>query len=229
MLTAFELPESLDLEFLPERSSSGRFSESEDQPPERRIRMNDPKTGKTWGFVVVDNTLRGPGLGGIRMAPDVTLMEVSRLARAMTLKNSAACLPFGGGKSALAVDPVFFQAQPNLKRDLIDLLAKALFTIESYIPAPDMGTHETDIQRIYEFFSKKLGTGDHPRGGAGRPAAKGGVPIDEWGLTAHGLFSAARTAERMDGGFPIKNARVVFRDTAMWGPGPPPSCMARER
>lgn len=211
MLTALELPESLDLEFLPERSSSGRFSESEDRRPERRIRMNDPKTGKTWGFVVVDNTLRGPGLGGIRMAPDVTLMEVSRLARAMTLKNSAACLPFGGGKSALAVDPVFFQAQPNLKRDLIDLLAKALFTIESYIPAPDMGTHETDIQRIYEFFSKKLGTGDHPRGGAGRPAAKGGVPIDEWGLTAHGLFSAARTAERMDGGFPIKNARVVIQ------------------
>ena len=211
MLTALELPKRLDLEFLPVKPSSQRFSQVEEPPPEQKIRMNDPKTGKAWGFVVVDNTCRGPGLGGIRMAPDVTLLEVSRLARAMTLKNSAACLPFGGGKSALAVDPQFFHANPNLKKDLIDLFAEALFSIESYISAPDMGTQETDIQQIYETFSKKLGTGDHMRGGAGRPPEKGGVPIDEWGLTAHGLFAAAETMEGLNGGFPIKGAQVVIQ------------------
>jgi glutamate dehydrogenase (NAD(P)+) len=210
-LTAIELPNQFVLEILPEKSTSGRFSECDEYPPDRRIRLNDPKTAKTWGFVVVDNTLRGPGLGGIRMAPDVTLMEVSRLARAMTLKNSAACLPFGGGKSGLAVDPLFLQAQPNLKKDLIGLFAEALFKINTYIPAPDMGTNETDIQQIYESFSEKLGTENHLRGGAGRPPEKGGIPIDEWGLTAHGLFAAAKTMEQQEGGFPVKNARVVIQ------------------
>lgn len=210
-MTAIELPNQFVLEILPEKSTSGRFSECDEYPPDRRIRLNDPKTAKTWGFVVVDNTLRGPGLGGIRMAPDVTLMEVSRLARAMTLKNSAACLPFGGGKSGLAVDPLFLQAQPNLKKDLIGLFAEALFKINTYISAPDMGTNETDIQQIYESFSEKLGTENHLRGGAGRPPEKGGIPIDEWGLTAHGLFAAAKTMEQQEGGFPVKNARVVIQ------------------
>jgi glutamate dehydrogenase (NAD(P)+) len=210
-LTVLDLPNQFELEILPEKSTSGRFSDNDEKPPEQRICLNDPKTGKCWGFVVVDNTLRGTSLGGIRIAPDVTLLEVSRLARAMTLKNSAACLPFGGGKSGLAVDPEIFQAHPNLKKDLIGLFTEALFNIDTYIPAPDMGTNEDDIQQIYESFSEKLGTGNHLRGGAGRPPDKGGIPIDEWGLTAHGLFAAAKTLETIEGGFPIKNARVVIQ------------------
>lgn len=210
-LTAFELPNQLEIETLPKQPMSGRFSNGDEKPPEQKIRLTDPKTGEAWGFVVVDNTLRGPGLGGIRIASDVTLMEVSRLARAMTLKNSAACLPFGGGKSGLAVNPLYFQAQSNLKRNLIELFSEALFKITTYIPAPDMGTNEEDIQQIYESVSEKLGTNQHLRGGAGRPPEKGGIPIDEWGLTAHGLFAAAKAMEQQKGGFPIKNAHVVIQ------------------
>ena len=210
-MTALDLPNQFDLEILSEKLTSGRFSVDDENSPEQRICLKDPKTGKTWGFVVIDNTRRGPGLGGIRMAPGVTLMEVSRLARAMTLKNSAACLPFGGGKSGLNVDPLVFLAEPNLKRDLIGLFAEALFKIKTYIPAPDMGTNEDDIQQIYEYFSEKLGTENHTRGGAGRPPDKGGIPIDEWGLTAHGLFAAAKAMEQQVGGFPINNARVVIQ------------------
>jgi glutamate dehydrogenase/leucine dehydrogenase len=211
-LTTLKLPSAFDIEILPNKGeSSDRFSSSDENKPEQMIQLSDPETGQTWGFVVVDNTLRGPGLGGIRMAPDVTLLEVSRLARAMTLKNSAACLPLGGGKSGLAVDPYFFQLYPSLKRELISLLADALFRIDSYIPAPDMGTNEIDVQQIYENFSEKLGTFHHLRGGAGRPPEMGGIPIDDWGLTAHGLFAAARTMETLKGGFPIKNARVVIQ------------------
>ena len=44
-------------------------------------------------IVVVDNVAVGPAIGGVRMAPDVTVEEVARLARAMTLKNAAARLP----------------------------------------------------------------------------------------------------------------------------------------
>lgn len=211
-MTTLKLPSAFDIEILPRKSGlPDRFSSADENQPEQMIRLSDPATGKIWGFVVVDNTLRGPGLGGIRMAPDVTLLEVSRLARAMTLKNSAACLPLGGAKSGLAVDPYFFQLYPSLKRELISLLADALFKIENYISAPDMGTNEIDVQQIYENFSEKLGTFHHLRGGAGRPPEMGGIPIDDWGLTAHGLFAAARTMETLDAGFPIKNARVVIQ------------------
>jgi len=171
----------------------------------------DPADGDIWGFVVVDDTRRGPGLGGIRMAPDVTLGEVRRLARAMTLKNSAANLPFGGGKAGIVCDPVMMALNPGMKRDLIGLFAEALFFVEQYIPAPDMGTNETDIQQIYEYFSGQLGTRQHMRGGASRPPDKGGIPIDEWGLTAHSLFAAVRTVEELEPDFKLKGAQVVIQ------------------
>ena len=39
--------------------------------------------------LVVDNVARGPSIGGLRMAPDVSTDECIRLARAMTMKNAA--------------------------------------------------------------------------------------------------------------------------------------------
>ena len=56
-------------------------------------------------IVVVDNTACGAAIGGVRMAPDVSVEECFRLARAMTWKNAAAGLPHGGGKSVIFGDP----------------------------------------------------------------------------------------------------------------------------
>ena len=206
-----QLPQKLVLEFCDSKDESDRFPTSDDNKPEQLIRVVDPLNGETWGFVVVDDTRRGPGLGGIRMAPDVTLGEVRRLARAMTLKNSAANLPFGGGKAGIVCDPVMMALNPSMKRDLIGLFAEALFSVDSYIPAPDMGTNETDIQQIYEYFSERLGTYQHMRGGASRPPDQGGIPIDEWGLTAHSLFVAIRTVEELESEFKLKGASVVVQ------------------
>ena len=58
----------------------------DDLGPEKIIQLYDPKTGMK-GIAVLDNTKLGPGKGGIRMRPEVSVEEVSRLARAMTLKN----------------------------------------------------------------------------------------------------------------------------------------------
>ncbi len=133
-----QLPKKLALERCDAKGETSRFPASDDSAPEQLIRVVDPATGRTWGFVVVDNTRRGPGVGGIRMAPDLTMWEVRRLARAMTLKNSAANLPFGGGKAGIICDPVEMAQNPGLKRDLIGLFAEALFSVEQYIPSPDM-------------------------------------------------------------------------------------------
>ena len=205
------LPEKLELQYVKPLDKFDRFSHSSAIGPEQEIRLADPKTGKVWGYVVVDNTIRGPGLGGVRIAPDLKLSEVRRLARAMTLKNSAANLPFGGGKSGLLANPNFLNSCPQLKCDLIGLFAETIFPLEKYITAPDMGTNEEDIQLIHEFNSKKLGAKHHDRGGAGRPPKQGGIPIDGWGLTAHGLLAAMETLERMDPELQLKGSKVAVQ------------------
>ena len=53
----------------------------------------------------MDNIAKGPAIGGMRMADDVSAEECFRLARAMTFKNAAAGLPHGGGKIVIYGNP----------------------------------------------------------------------------------------------------------------------------
>jgi glutamate dehydrogenase/leucine dehydrogenase len=67
------------------------------------------------------------------------------------------------------------------------------------------------MQTIYEVFAQKNGAPHHGRGGVGRPPAQGGFPLDEWGITAHGLFAAALAAEKHIPEFRIKDSSVVIQ------------------
>src|ERR1700675_4675419 len=80
------------------------FDLADDLGPAKVIYVHNPTVGLK-GILVVDNVASGPAIGGLRMAPDVSLEECARLARAMTLKNAAAGLAHGGGKSVLFGDP----------------------------------------------------------------------------------------------------------------------------
>ena len=71
--------------------------------PQKIIHLYSPKTGLK-AIVVVDNIALGPSIGGVRVSPSVTTVEVARLARTMTLKNSIAGLPHGGGKAGIIAD-----------------------------------------------------------------------------------------------------------------------------
>jgi len=179
--------------------------------PECIYRIHDPADNRTWGFVAVDNLARGRGLGGLRLAPDVTVDEVYGLAAAMTMKSAAAMLPLGGAKSGLQVEPRDFAGKPAEKHALISMFAEALWDIPEYIPGPDMGTNETDMQTIYEVFARRSGAPHHGRGGVGRPPAQGGFPLDEWGITAHGLRAAALAAERHIPDFRLKDSSVIIQ------------------
>ncbi len=57
------------------------------------------------GFRVLHSTVRGPGKGGIRFAPDVTIDEVRALATWMTWKCALVNIPFGGAKGGVICDP----------------------------------------------------------------------------------------------------------------------------
>src|SRR3989337_4061045 len=72
--------------------------------PIKIVHLYDPKCDLK-AVVAIDNVARGPAIGGIRMAPDVSAEEAFRLARAMTMKNSAAGLPPCGRKSVIFGDP----------------------------------------------------------------------------------------------------------------------------
>ena len=63
--------------------------------PQKVIHIYSPKTGLR-AIVVVDNTALGPAVGGVRVSPTISTLEVSRLARTMTMKSSIAGLPHGG-------------------------------------------------------------------------------------------------------------------------------------
>ena len=53
--------------------------------PAKVIQVREPGLGLD-AVLVVDNVACGPSIGGLRMAPDVSIDECLRLARAMTLK-----------------------------------------------------------------------------------------------------------------------------------------------
>ena len=85
--------------------------------PEHVIRVDDPSVGME-GILVIDNTVLGPGKGGIRMTPTVNEDELKRLARAMTLKNALFKLSFGGAKSGIIASPR--KLSYDEKKEIID-------------------------------------------------------------------------------------------------------------
>lgn len=68
------------------------------------LRMGNGRIECFDGSIVRHNTSRGPAKGGIRYRPGVTLDDVKALAMSMTWKWAVLDIPFGGGKSGLAVN-----------------------------------------------------------------------------------------------------------------------------
>lgn len=172
------------------------FQYGDELGPLKIIRVREPGL-KLEALLVIDNLARGPSLGGMRMAADVTLEECCRLARAMTLKNAAADLPHGGGKMVIRADPHMPAPQ---KRDLLQALAQALSCEVDYIFAPDMGMDEECMAWIRDVVDRVVGL----------PREIGGIPLDEIGATAWGLLHAAEVACRFID-LPLEGARVVVQ------------------
>ncbi len=164
--------------------------------PAKIIHVHEPSVGLR-GTLVVDNVAAGPSIGGLRMAPDVSTEECFRLARAMTLKNAAAGLPHGGGKSVLYGDPAMPSEQ---KEALVRAMACALGDFQDYIFGPDMGTDETCMAWVKDEIGRAVGL----------PREVGGIPLDELGATGFGLRSACEVAVPYCG-FELAGARVVVQ------------------
>lgn len=167
--------------------------------PEHALRVYDPEAGME-GFLVIDNTLAGPGKGGFRMTPDVSMGEVFRLARAMTWKNLLADVPFGGAKAGI----VWNGDRNDLdhKKRLVQSFARALkpYLGKKYISAPDVNVGEREVLWLVEAV-------DDWHAATGKPKTyctwhgvkrKCGIP-HEVGSTGYGVAQATRAAAKTMG------------------------------
>ena len=170
--------------------------------PAKIIQVYEP-TIDLKAVLVIDNIAMGPAIGGIRMALDVSIDECIRLARTMTLKNAAAGLSHGGGKTVVYADPKMPKPQ---KERLIRALACALRNFPEYVMGPDMGTDEECMAWIKDEIRNRNVTG--------LPAEAGGIPLDQIGATAWGLRHAIEVALPYCGfpaNFGLAKARVAIQ------------------
>ena len=172
------------------------FDFADELGPTKIIHVYEPSAGLR-GVLVVDNVSRGPSIGGLRMVPDVTCEECIRLARAMTLKNAAADLPHGGGKSVIRGDPKMPKKEKEAK---IRAMASALRNVEEYIFGPDMGTDEECMAWVRDEIGRAVGL----------PREVGGIPLDEIGATGWGVRHSTEVAlEYLD--LDLEGARVAVQ------------------
>lgn len=155
-----------------------------------------------WAIIAVHSTVRGPALGGCRMALYQTLElaveDAIGLAEGMTYKNALADLPLGGGKSVLLVDRNISSGREELFRWFAERVNEFA---GRYITAEDMGTRVADIEVIREVSSFVSGS-DPARGGGGDPSP--------W--TALGVFQGMRAClERLEGSDDFSGKRVAIQ------------------
>lgn len=162
--------------------------------PEKILCVYDVVSGMR-GILVIDNTARGPGKGGIRMLPSVSTRNIFRLARIMTWKCSLADLPFGGAKSGIIANPKKMTIEH--KMEIMRAFSRALKPLcpELYIAAPDINTGETEIAVfVLENGSLKSATGK-PAHMCVKPGEDCGIP-HESGSTGFGVVQATLEAAK---------------------------------
>jgi glutamate dehydrogenase (NAD(P)+) len=106
------------------------------------------------GYRVLHNNVRGPGKGGIRFAPDVSIDEVRALAAWMTWKCAVVNIPFGGAKGGVICDPSKL-SKSELERITRRYTAELCewFGPERDIPAPDIGTNDQTMAWVMDTYA----------------------------------------------------------------------------
>lgn len=123
----------------------------------------------------IHSTARGPAIGGTRWQPyadaEAAFEDVLRLSEAMTLKSSAAKLPFGGGKAVVIGDPA--------EKTEAQLRSYAEFINEfegRYLTTTDVGTTTEEIDLLSQWTPHIVGTSP-ALGGSGDTSALTAVTV----------------------------------------------------
>jgi glutamate dehydrogenase (NAD(P)+) len=173
------------------------------------VELDDGSIAHFEGFRVQHSLTRGPGKGGVRYHPDVTLEEVMALSAWMSIKNAAVNLPYGGAKGGIRVDP----KQLSLK-ELEKVTRRYTSEIgiiigpNQDIPAPDVNTNAQIMAWMMDTYSMNVGataTGVV----TGKPIHLGGS-LGRVKATGRGVFVTGREAARRIG-MNLDGAKVVVQ------------------
>ena len=173
------------------------------------VRMDDGSFAHFEGYRVHHSLARGPGKGGIRYHPRVSLPEVMALAGWMSVKNAAVNLPYGGAKGGVRVDPKRLsvgELERMTRRYASEL--NLLIGPDKDIPAPDVNTDEQIMAWFMDTYSMNQGrtaTGIV----TGKPLSIGGS-FGRRDATGRGVFVVAQEAARRMG-LAIHGTRVVLQ------------------
>src|SRR6202051_3109501 len=161
------------------------------------------------GFRVQHNVARGPGKGGLRFHPNVTLDEVKALATWMTWKTAIVSLPLGGAMGGIICDPKRM-SKGELERMTRRYASEILPLIgpDQDIPAPDVYTDAQTMAWIMDTYSMMKG---HTVPGVvtGKPISIGGS-LRRAEATARGLVYVVEEACKLKK-IPLRGASVAIQ------------------
>ncbi|WP_418118134.1 Glu/Leu/Phe/Val dehydrogenase [Variovorax sp. 375MFSha3.1] len=173
------------------------------------IEMDDGTIAHFEGYRVQHNMSRGPGKGGIRFHPDVTLEEVMALSAWMTIKTAAVNLPYGGAKGGIRVDPKKLSLQ-ELEKVTRRYTSEIGIIIGPHtdIPAPDVNTNAQIMAWMMDTYSMNVG-GTATGVVTGKPLHLGGS-LGRVKATGRGVFVTGREAARRLG-MDLRGARIAVQ------------------
>ncbi|MEW6047727.1 MAG: Glu/Leu/Phe/Val dehydrogenase dimerization domain-containing protein [Bacillota bacterium] len=172
-------------------------------PHEQVVFVHDPGRGLKMIIGVHDTTL-GPALGGCRIWPyrseQEALVDVLRLSKAMTYKNSIHGLTLGGGKAVVIADP-----RTDKTPALLQAIGDAVNRLEGrYITAEDVGTNSDDMRSVRSATAYV----------AGLPETSG----DPSPFTALGVFRGIQACAQAVWGSPqVEGRRVAIQGVGSVG------------
>jgi len=173
------------------------------------VEMDDGSVQHFEGFRVQHSLSRGPGKGGVRYHPDVTLEEVMALSAWMTIKNAAVNLPFGGAKGGVRVDPSQV-SRAELERITRRYTSEIGIIIGPHrdIPAPDVNTDAQVMAWMMDTYSANVG-GTVSGVVTGKPVVLGGS-LGRVKATGRGVYLIGRDVAGRRG-LNLAGARVAVQ------------------
>ncbi len=156
-------------------------------------KMDNGQVKVLTGYRVQHNVARGPGKGGTRFHPNVTLDEIKALATWMTWKTAIVGLPLGGAMGGVVCDPKRM-SKSELERMTRRYASEILPLIgpDRDIPAPDVYTDSQTMAWIMDTYAMTVGRATHGVV-TGKPQSIGGT-LGSHDAAARGLVAIVEEA-----------------------------------
>jgi glutamate dehydrogenase/leucine dehydrogenase len=172
-------------------------------------KMDNGQVKVLTGYRVQHNVARGPGKGGVRFHPNVTLDEMKALAAGMTWKTATVNVPFGGAQGGVICDPKRM-SKSELERVTRRYASEILPLIGPYldIPAPDVYTDSQTMAWMMDTYAMTVGHAAHGVV-TGKPSSIGGSSGREEAM-ARGLVAVVEEACKLKK-IPLRGATVAIQ------------------